>query len=1175
MSINKNVAVFVGLALAVAVAGVAVPVSAAALTQAQIDAIIGLLQSFGADQSTISNVQTSLTGGTPTGGGAVGSYVFNVNLTMGSTGADVMNLQKVLNSDVSTQVAASGVGSAGNESSYFGGLTKAAVIKFQNKYGITPAVGYVGPITRAKLNSMGGVVVVVPPVTPPPVSVGTGLTVTAAQQPMAQLAPLNAARVPFTKVTFTAGSDGDVKVNSLVVERGGPSADADISSIVLLDESGNQVGLAKTLNSAHQVTLSESFTVKAGQSRTMTLALNRPAADADSSSAGAVVVLSLVAVNTSATVTGSLPIAGTAQTMNVGLTIGSVTNARGPLDPAGAASKNVGTTGYVFSSIKVTAGSTEDVLIKSIRWNQASSAASSDLANIITVVDGVSYPTIVDSTGKYYTSVFGDGIKIDKGFSKELSIKGDIAGGSGRTAAFNIEKTTDLNLVGSTYGYGITPPTSGTGFSAGSIWYAASTISINAGSLTVTADTSVAAQNIAINLANQSLGGFSVEVKGEPVSVSSMIFNLMATGNEVVDITNVSLIDGNGAVLAGPVDGVDVLDPSGKVTFSDSVTFPVGITKLRLQGKLGTDFVSNDTVQASTTPSSQWTTVTGQTTGQTITPSPTTAVTANTMTVKAAALTINVLSTPVSQTVVAGGQEFIFAKYQLDATAAGEDVRLQNLLLDYSAETSALAANLTSCQLWNGSTILNTGSNAVNPSAAASSTTFTFDSALLVSKGTTKTLDLKCNIASGSTGDYYWGISATQTVTGVTSGQSATITQNSSTGQKMTMSSGGTLSVALDAASPSYKVASAGTTGNTSAVLRFSAVNEDIRLSTVALQITSSATSTSDDVTKVTLWDGLTQVGEAYFNSTDKDSSGNWMATSTLSSTVVVPKDSDKLITVKIDFPAQSTTGAGKPGALVAIDHNGSSGTYGVGSSSGTTIYATGADTAAAGIRVFKSVPTITTPGLTDTVLSAGRKDLFRFNVTASPQGQVGIQRISVRISTSSATASSDMVDAVNAYAYEDSSYSSAVSGIQSDGAFMSGSLDLTSNWASASTQFDISAADSANASTTVVVPAGATRYFVVRGDISNLAGASYSVATVLEGDASYSANVYANSFGTATTTYLATSTYLFNTSVQNDFIWRPFSTTTAQSMNADDFANGYGLSGLPSGSSNSQTLNK
>ncbi len=87
---------------------------------------------------------------------------FSTNLTVGSTGADVKALQVVLNASADTQVSASGVGSAGNESSYFGALTKAAVIKFQLKNGISPAVGYVGSITRAVLNGTTAVVVVAP-----------------------------------------------------------------------------------------------------------------------------------------------------------------------------------------------------------------------------------------------------------------------------------------------------------------------------------------------------------------------------------------------------------------------------------------------------------------------------------------------------------------------------------------------------------------------------------------------------------------------------------------------------------------------------------------------------------------------------------------------------------------------------------------------------------------------------------------------------------------------------------------------------------------------------------------------------------------------------------------------------------------------------------------------------
>ena len=42
-----------------------------------------------------------------------------------------------------------GGGSPGNETTMFGGLTRAALIEFQKANGITPAVGYFGPKTRA------------------------------------------------------------------------------------------------------------------------------------------------------------------------------------------------------------------------------------------------------------------------------------------------------------------------------------------------------------------------------------------------------------------------------------------------------------------------------------------------------------------------------------------------------------------------------------------------------------------------------------------------------------------------------------------------------------------------------------------------------------------------------------------------------------------------------------------------------------------------------------------------------------------------------------------------------------------------------------------------------------------------------------------------------------------
>lgn len=100
-------------------------------------------------------------GGTSVASG-ICPYTWTRDLSSGATGADVMKLQQFLNADADTRVAASGAGSVGAETEYYGPATAAAVSKLQVKYrseilspvNLVNPTGYFGPGTRAKANAL-------------------------------------------------------------------------------------------------------------------------------------------------------------------------------------------------------------------------------------------------------------------------------------------------------------------------------------------------------------------------------------------------------------------------------------------------------------------------------------------------------------------------------------------------------------------------------------------------------------------------------------------------------------------------------------------------------------------------------------------------------------------------------------------------------------------------------------------------------------------------------------------------------------------------------------------------------------------------------------------------------------------------------------------------------------
>ena len=161
----RVLAAAVGTTAVVSMFAVAPVAQASSLTSSQVNAIMTLLQAFGADSTTVANVQAALMGtpsvttsqvstSTPSSNGpgnASSCMSISGTLSLGSHGEDVTKLQQFLaqNKSIYPQGLVTG---------YYGTETEDAVRRYQALHGIvatgTPATtgyGAVGPSTRGEM----------------------------------------------------------------------------------------------------------------------------------------------------------------------------------------------------------------------------------------------------------------------------------------------------------------------------------------------------------------------------------------------------------------------------------------------------------------------------------------------------------------------------------------------------------------------------------------------------------------------------------------------------------------------------------------------------------------------------------------------------------------------------------------------------------------------------------------------------------------------------------------------------------------------------------------------------------------------------------------------------------------------------------------------------------------
>ncbi|MBU4512500.1 hypothetical protein KKD19_04660 [Patescibacteria group bacterium] len=760
-------------------------------------------------------------------------------------------------------------------------------------------------------------------------STGTGLTIAlASDTPASATIVKNAARVAFTKVNLTASSDGNVVV-SLKVERTGLSSDSNISSVVFL-EGSKQLGNEKSFNSDHQVR-SDNITVSAGTTRTITIAANMYS----TLKAGEVVGLDVVAVVTSATVNGALPVAGNDMTMNNTMVIGAVTVTRGVDDPNGTATKNVGTEDYIFISAKVAVDSIEAFDISLIEFTNATgSAADADLANLELLVDGAKYADGTMVSGVVTFDISANPVAIAKGKNKEFSLRGDIAGGSGRTVVFTIYDRIDIQAKGQKYGFYDLPDYPGA-TTAVAYWDPGNTVTIGAGSLSFGVGADQAA-NVPEGKTSVVVGTWEIKATGENVICTTAKFDIdittSTTGAIGTDLTNVTLYDENGAAVTSAVDGVADAAATGdnSVSFTDTITFLVGTHVYTLKADLSTDFATDDTIQMGidATSASNWT-CKGELTNQPIAETPASAQTdAKVRTVKPGALAVtNSATVPMTGEYVVKGNTVAVAEVTFSAENSGEDVKITKIRASAAAPANASANELQNLRLFlkegtvrvgsSSGSLVAAGAEIVDDSSSVSefdeTTAATADTAdfnltganaLYIPAGGSFTAQLKATVSNncGASDTFLVAVTTGIVVTGVTSATDITETYTG-IGQRFNISTGGTLTVNISSNTPAAGLIVPGSS-QVITVFNLKANYEDITLDKIALEYNAtssgaSADNSPNDIDRIYLTDSAGTV----YGSADGYAVS---ATSTLiqnlsgaTNKFIVPKDGNKDLYVR------------------------------------------------------------------------------------------------------------------------------------------------------------------------------------------------------------------------------------------------------------------------------------
>lgn len=992
---------------------------------------------------------TGLQGGSTTSGNGYVNhpnvdFMFNVNLTTGSKGNDVMMLQKALN-DGGWTVATSGPGSKGMESTFFGPATKAAVAKFQVAKGITPAVGYFGPLTRAEMNKKGAVT-----------GSGSGsstvtgdkLVASEGDTPDDMLVAEGQLHVPTTVVEFAAGDD-DVMIKTVTLEVTGSARDgvARVSAWhngMFLDDD--------SVDSNDEAELKLDLEVGEGDMEEITFAVNMTTDLSDED--GQDFELVVIEVATDGAAVEGLPVSGAEHTANDSLVLDDyafeINNETGEVQ--------IGDEEELLATVNVDSGASDDsIFVKGFRLEQVGDIQLSDLKNIVAWVDGDEDETVDgDVDGDFVTFMFDDPVELEDGEDMDFEIYADIVDGSGDTISFDIDDV-EIDLM-------VMDEDDRVIAEDGSYTYDGDELDVTAGTGDASDSDEVSSGNIAVGEDEAELASFELEVEGEDIT-GDMVFNFSianagGASESDVELDNFVIVDENGDEIAS-ADDTTMTDNGGgnfdMVVEFDDVTFPQTDEMMFyiIKADVG-DEVEDDTTY--TLDDIEFSDFEGEESGDEVADlSPATVSIGTTQTVKGASLAVGLAGSVDDDSVKDDQDEVEIAQLQLDASESGESIDVKNVTLTITLTNNAgvtgagagnlSIADLSNCALYDGDERV---SDEEDFSGAALAVTREFDlDDVVVMSEDVLSLSVRCDINQdldiddtivvttlGTDADADADVSDTVTPTliaGAGTGATVTIVDGTMTAQTGAIADDLTARVGQEIVLGSIELKSNDVSG---------------KLEELTLMATGE-TALLDASRKVTVWDGSRQVANAFFTT------GSYTIETWMNGGVEFEDDETVELTLKAKL-ASSVPGASE-GDDIAIDVDGSvdveidGDTYDV---DDTELYNDGP------IVVYSSLPKVTTTAVQGQ--NGSNKIVAKFAIMAEGTKDLEVADLTLLVSQ---TAGSTDADSGVLSVHVGNSYSAA-----ENAAAMAGAITVSK---------------------------GTTKYFVVKGDAVDFGGSDNPYITI------------------------------------------------------------------------------